>query len=810
LTLTAGEVHRWHMGSTILEEISAAIAAVGKKSAFAVEELVSARDLELRVRGVGRVPLPVTSSVAEKLVAAARPAPFGVRDETRYDQRVRSTWEIGADEIRIGAGFDGVLAEKLEPIRRRLGLPLEGTLRPVLDKLLVYGPGQFFAPHQDSERADGMLATLVAVLPSRHTGGALVVTHGAKRRVLAGGGDDDDVDLVAFYADCRHEVERVKTGYRVALTYHLVHDGREQAPLPASPARASAVDRIAESVRAYFATPLRLPGGGNDREVPDRLVYLLDHEYTQRGLGFARLKGEDRPRGAALLDVAERLDCEAHLALAEVHETWNCEEDDWGEGRYGSRRRSAQDGRESGEYELLDLCDLEVTLGHWVGRDGKADPGVPTHAGEDEICTTRPSVEMAPFRSEHEGYMGNYGNTVDRWYHRAALVLWPRSRAFVIRAKGSPAWAASELLRLLAAGKKEDAETNARTLLPFWPRGAAAAKAPTLARNTFRVAAMIGDPALAKALLQPLGPGSLGARNLPAFLVAAQRFGLAWSRDLLASWAKDRGARATWLAGLPVLCRALASCAWSDARDLGVSLVEGEVTAYRDRCAQERSALATRYGDDLRNALASDASTLIEAACALEDGQGRERLLEILTSPKAALPPAFLVDVLDRCRRERAPREIRRLGLGSLHEHAVRSLRAALERPPRAADDWSLVAPLDCSCALCARLASFLRDRDGRELAWPLAKERRQHLHEIIERFDLPVAHETIRKGSPFTLMLEKQAVLFSREATDRKRQVGMLAALERSRPVFLDAAPSAGPDLATATPAPNRRKRTP
>lgn len=65
-----------------------------------------------------------------------------------------------------------------------------------------------------------MLATLVAVLPSRHAGGAIVVTHNGKRHSFAAAGEDHGVRLVAFYADCRHEVERVKTGYRVVLTYH--------------------------------------------------------------------------------------------------------------------------------------------------------------------------------------------------------------------------------------------------------------------------------------------------------------------------------------------------------------------------------------------------------------------------------------------------------------------------------------------------------------------------------------------------------------------------------------------------------------
>lgn len=771
------------MERAMLQEISATIAAVGRKGEFAVEERGSADDLALRIRGVGRVHSPITESTAKKLIAAASPSPFGVRDETRYDQRVRSTWEIPADRITIDGGFGRALAPKLDAIRRRLGLPRDGALRPVLDKLLVYGPGQFFASHQDSERSDDMVATLVVVLPSRHTGGAIVVTHNGRRRVFAADGGGD-LGLVAFYTDCRHEVERVKAGHRTALTFHLFHVGAPAAR--ASRGRSGAVDRLIDTVDAYFSTRVPPRYGAGEGELPDRLVYLLDHEYTQRGLSFKRLKGKDRLRVSALLKVAERLDCEAYLALAEIHETWNCEGDDddasyW---RSGSRHR-ALDGNDPDDYQILDLCDSEVELRHWVGPDGAMDPGVPANVGDDEICSTRPSVEMVPFRSEHEGYMGNYGNTVDRWYHRAALVLWPRSRAYVVRAKASPTWAIDELDRLDRAGKKEEARSKARSLLPFWRHRAAAVQARSFAKRVAGIAAALDDPDLARALVEPLGPGWLNATTAPALLTAAERFGLTWSQQLFAAWGGSRLSESSVLAVLPVLTRALSAHRWPDARALGAFLLEREGAAFRARCIESRSLLPTRSGKEAGAVLARDAVTLIESAAALDQTEAREQIFAILTGAEAALPPVLIADVLQRCRAKRTPGDVRRLGLGPLHEHVVRSLSVSLARPPRAPDNWSLARPIDCTCALCERLATFLQDPQARELPWPLAKERRQHIHSVIDRFDLPVAHDTIRKGSPFTLMLEKQAILFTREAAEREHQAKLLHALERSHAAF-------------------------
>ncbi len=284
------------MESPLLNEVAAAIAAVGGRSEFAVEEHITAADLSLRVRGVGRVRLPVGESAAKQIIAAAHLAPFGVRDETRYDERVRSTWEIAAADVTLDATFEGTLAAILPTIRRRLGLPLDGVIRPVVDKLLVYGPGQFFSPHQDSERVDGMLATLVIILPSRHTGGSFAVTHNGQRHVFAPAGRDrDSLTLVAFYADCRHEVEPVKSGHRVALTYHLVHDG---AAAERQKTRGAAADRLGASIDAYFSTRVRPRYGRDEGEGGCRIGWSTCWTTSTRSV-VSRSRGSRARTGPA-------------------------------------------------------------------------------------------------------------------------------------------------------------------------------------------------------------------------------------------------------------------------------------------------------------------------------------------------------------------------------------------------------------------------------------------------------------------------------------------------------------------------------
>jgi hypothetical protein len=64
----------------------------------------------------------------------------------------------------------------------------------------------------------------------------------------------------------------------------------------------------------------------------------------------------------------------------------------------------------------------------------------------------------------------------------------------------------------------------------------------------------------------------------------------------------------------------------------------------------------------------------------------------------------------------------------------------------------------------------FLEDKSLRAFEWPLAKQRRQHVHSRIDATELPVTHVTRRQGRPYTLVLNKTEALFDRERKARIR----------------------------------------
>lgn len=773
--------------STPIQELSRLLAAIESPGSFATVHTARADHLRIDVKGVGRLRLPLTATQALTLCSVARPARHGFKDETRLDRHVRDTWEIPRSRIAIDRrAWSATLDPVLDVVRRDLGLPDRCRLRAELHDMLVYEPGQFFVPHQDSEKGDGMIGTLAVILPSAFSGGQMVIEHHGQRVVA--GGSRSRLTFVAFYADCHHEVRPVTRGYRCVLTYNLLLAGDTRT----TPAAFRQIDRLTERIRRHFETPPPPRWARDvDREPPDRLVYLLDHQYTQRSLGWDRLKNGDAARTAALREAARRLDCDISLALADVHETWSCE-DEWeafGYGRRSGRRRTWHDeGRdERGEPPLTELMDSSVELRHFVGLDARVRPGAIALAiGEHEWCCTKPSSDLDPFQSEHEGYMGNWGNTVDRWYHRAAVVIWPRERTFVIRARASARWALGEIAAALRAGDQAGARQLTERVRPFWTTVARREDGRGFFPRTLAVAAGLDAPDLASALLQPFSMTALTPDDTPRLVALLERYGVAWCKAVIGHWAsavlEGRGSPAAWLtAALPDVCRALCAAPEHGGVDLAGWLTREQWEWFTRQRAELRDHPYPKEVAGEVAALGPVLLSLIESAVATA---GTDLHRELVGETRNFLA-SELIGLLRAAHGRHPRRGLAHLGLAAVHARCLADVTAKLAEPPRASDDWSMVDDVRCRCERCATLAAFLRARDRRRLEWPLARNDRAHVHTTIDGHGLPVTHATRRVGRPFTLVLEKTPAVFAREAAARQRLQRDVAWLTRTAPAF-------------------------
>jgi hypothetical protein len=774
LTSTPGKIEH---AQSPLSEISRQLGQIGERGKFATRSTAPAGDLHLEVRGVGRVRFPIPPTTARRLCRVARPALYGFKAETRFDPTVRDTWEVAKSRVSIDQSrWNETLATQLDRIRRDLGLPDGYQLKAQLHNMLVYGPGQFFAPHQDSVKTDDMIGTLVVSMPSRFTGGVMSIEHhGAKVRV---GGSEKNLTFIAFYADCRHEVRPIKQGYRVVLTYNLIVEGR--SAVAESPAAT-----LVRAIQEFFTHPgpARWSGDRNGQRPPDRLVYLLDHEYTQQGLQWSRLKNADARRAAALRAVATELDCEIFLALADIHETWSCEEEysghsDYSGGFYGDdadgdERDEEETAGGSSDLDLTELLDSDVELRHWVDTAGQSE-GVSARVDASELCFTKPSTDFEPFESEHEGYMGNYGNTVEHWYHRAAIVLWPRERTFVIRAKASPRWGIGEIAKALKARDPAAAISMAQRLVPFWAHAAARTEMPALLGATVKVAAKLGDSSLAATLLQPFALTALTPKVAPGLADLLDSYGLDWCRSLLQTWGSEENheptqTRPLWIGStLAVLCRALCAGDPSAARELAGWILTEQWAWLLDRSRQIQQHLSGK--DVMRElvGLCKPILAIIESSRVTQQPDLQGRVIDFLISDDADLPIQVPMGVLRSARERDASSTLKNWGLGRVHAHCTQVITARLNRPARAGNDWSIPTRIRCACRLCETLTQYLRAPDKVRYEWPLAKDQRSHIHRAVDSFHLPVTHATRRKGRPFTLVLEKTTALFERDSAER------------------------------------------
>ena len=741
------------------------------------------RPKPIDISDFGTLRFPIGDRQAKKLHAAGRPAHYGQGTETLLDASVRDTSEISADRVSVDEEWQERLDSVVETMAATLGLPPSCKLRAELHSLLIYGPGQFFLPHKDSEKADGMVATLVATLPSFFVGGELIVEHQGERQVFKG--DSEKVEFVAFYADCLHAVEPVSEGHRVSLTYNLVLE-----PDSVSEAESTTVEAaLAEALDAYFTTPppvsrwWREEKGASPDPPPDRFVFLLDHEYTEAGLSLGRLKGNDRARVQGLQAAADALDCKTALAQVTVRENWHCTVAYDPYYRYSrSRHRSwsrGEDGWEESadtrdspdDYELVDLIDSEAALTRRRIGDGKLET-VDIPLASDTIGLLTPTSELEPYASEYEGYTGNAGSTMDRWYRRAAFVVWPRAFDLVMALEADPKACLSELADRARNG--EILDELLKRLPDPWQEVMERSETLPSVTDVLALCNGVEDPELGTTLLRPLRLEILKPNDAEAWADLHSRWGQDALWQLLVDWSEKRSyfgasrhlpSSLEWIESMDNLCAALVELDHGSAEAAARLLINDRWIFWSglldDLLKREHPETRSRGLDELSQPLIA----LFKACLRVDDDALQDEILSTLDGGIEVLP--LLLNVL----RKAAQKHSSLLpALAPVQAIAVELLQEHLSQPARDPDDWTVSIPNSCKCALCAELTTFLEAPDRKILEWPIAKAKRQHIHQVLDQYGAPVRHQTRRSGSPYVLVLTKEDALHRQEIRQRKQ----------------------------------------
>lgn len=144
-----------------------------------------------------------------------------------------------------------------------------------------------------------MFATLVIVLPSEFTGGEIHVSHNGESKVFDNAKDSAfETTILAWYTDVTHEVKEITSGYRLALSYHLINT----SPGIGSPHLPSG-DSSLQHLREIFS---KWSGNQYPSLKANQVVaYGFTHEYSSASLREVILKGEDQHITAILKDAGD-------------------------------------------------------------------------------------------------------------------------------------------------------------------------------------------------------------------------------------------------------------------------------------------------------------------------------------------------------------------------------------------------------------------------------------------------------------------------------------------------------------------------
>jgi hypothetical protein len=752
--------------STTIEWLARAISQARRSAKSCVVGCLPHVDPGVEIEGLGAVKLPLNRTTTKKLIAQGELAPYGKGTQTLVNKKVRNTFEIDPKRFRLSDAWNAVIADATRSVAEQLGLPSE-QLEARLYKLLVYEKGGFFLPHRDSEKHNRMVASLIVVLPNRFEGGALIVRHGAAEQELTFGeaADGKAPTYAAFYADCEHEVQRVTSGVRLCLAYNLVLKAKRVKPSATKPD--DLPDLIAESIGSWVATQPAKP-----------LVFALEHQYTGHGLSLDLLKGADRQLANLVVTAAETAHCLVHLAQVTRHLSQFADDGSFARG-YSRRYQTPRRDLEIGETYEDDLSGTQ-----WTDVHGGKQPWGEIDFDLSAIVSSVPIEEWKPTSEEFEGYTGNAGNTLDRWYHRSAIVVWHRDQHFDIvsssgMASSVPLFCAmAEKLAKTPKKRLEEARIEcirfARAILARWPRrvlgyGLSSTRNSSPYDEFLENLLKLHDRDTIAMLLSTVMEQDQMLRLNSLVVAACREFG--WNafaqelKQLIASRLNIHGRQEILFRDVEWLS---AFCCAKTADPERLRLAHELCALAVERFCEPRPPRPTchpTYPRLERSVSETSLPLLLKALAASGRDEDLSRVIRFVFES----PDDFSLDDCQvPCLKTMIPWSQKLFG--SVHPQLVswlacvrQQLESATAKRPVPPADWARPADVDCNCRYCAQLKAFLADPANEIIRIPAREDTRCHLINIIDSHQSDVKHTVERKGSPYSLVLTKTNGSFER-----------------------------------------------
>ena len=752
-----------------LDRLEKLIGSVDRPGDYCAHGCLVAPAPRIEVGEIGTLSLPIPRAQVKELVADSDPAPYGRGPDTIVDPGVRNCRQIGSGMVDVaGRVWNSTFSGLLDRAADGLGCPRD-RLDAELYKLLVYETGGFFAPHRDTEKAEGMVATLVIALPVAGRGGELVVRHRDRETVIDMTGDDPaELSWAAFYADCEHEIRPVTEGSRVCLVYNLMLKEGGGMTLRA-PDHDGLIGSIAEEL-AVLARPSR-----KDR----KLVWLLEHDYSEAGLSFDTLKNTDRAVGQVLAAASREAGYLLHAAILHVEETYGAEYLGYGY----VREIEDVDDRDVEVYDTIEsICSLDC----WTSPDGREANYGDLPLLEGELMPLGRLDPGAPDTQRLTEATGNEGATLERLYRRAVLVLWPEPDTLcVLGSAGTGAVLAYLAGKLSSAdgpapsGFRELADRAAE----HWPPPSPYSSVHWIG-DTVKMLGILSAggsrEALAVFVRKQVVPQYEGGFN-ESLSGAAMRLGPGDIREVLTGLVREK--IPDKIEDIVDLAELLCGCDGQEelAREWEETLRE----MVKAICAGMPSVRGRRKDPWYRTG--TDPLPLDTLGkffrLAWRFGLGDEvnaAAVFLISRDDLAPPDRTIPGLLGKLYVRESPGGGVGSGFAELWSHTTRFLLSRSSTPPKPPLTWVLaVDQLNCGCTNCLQLRKFCEHPTVRVCRFRARKEIRKHIESEIRLAGLDIDCDTETTGSPHVLVCAKNRATWERRLGEYREDIGRMKVLE-------------------------------
>lgn len=766
-----------------LKPLEAVMSSVSRPSDFFVSGVMELPMPKVEVEGAGILSFPVPDEQIAAIVRRAERAPYGRGSETIVDTSVRNVWQIAPDDVHIGgkswaANFGTILAK----VTAGLGCG-EASVSAELYKLLVYERCGFFLPHRDTEKTAGMFGTLVVTLPSAHLGGGLRIRHaGREVTVDTSAAEFSELSYVAFYADCEHEVLPLRHGNRVCLVYNLIQKRpRGKGGILKAPEYDSQIAEAATILDQFLSAP----------DAPAKIAWLLEHQYSPAGLSFSALKSADAARARVLVQAAEQAQCAVHLGIVHIGDSGAAEPEydlyDSSWDRYGYDEDEAEEQEEDDpSFTVIEVDDDWKYVDEWRGA-GDIDPKFgPIPLADGELLPSGALDGEPPDEKRLMEASGNEGASYERSWHRAALVLWRQDRSADVLLQAGVVAALPYLKQLAAGGSRArpEAVAVAERIVDAWVDDsqpwysyALGGGRPGPTHRTEMIATLrkLRASALLERFIRDTITSSYDGSENAALLASLTLLGDAKAAALLSTLLSARMPdRPNECAELLLTLTEKPSHCFPEVAEAAVAGLDRIGTRDAGREAsdwkpEQPIQLSPQFVVHLFQGLHRFQSGILCGAAA-------EKITSRLDT--FSLVTVLVPGIEQLCSGAQKKNAVVDSSVAHLWRGAAEFLLGRSEVPPEPPTDWRLNVKLSCSCPDCQELQCFALDPRERVHRFRIKKERRRHLHRVIDTYPLDMTHVTDRVGSPQTLVCTKDRRSFDRRMKQYQDEIAAMRTL--------------------------------